>query len=270
MVDPPSASTHHHGAAVVVLGFISFQPLPITRMPNVDAPVISVTIGQFGASPAELESKVTKAIEDAVASVAGAHSHHIPDHGRISNTTILFRLETNTDRAVNDVKDAVTRARAYLPRGIDEPMSSASISLGCLFLHLRRDRAGKTPEQLSWFVETSSCASFKGCAASAALTGSATVEREIRVGLDPVRLQAVGSDRARCKPAASRQQRRSRGRTCRGWRARPGDPYARRGQDLGRILQRLASVLPSGGEVRLDDLGLVTDTVAEPRTFARF
>lgn len=108
--------------AIVALGFISFSRLPVTRMPNVDAPVISVAIGQFGASPGELEAKVTKAIEDAVSGVAGAHHITSLVTDGISITTIVFRLETNTDRAINDVKDAVTRARAFLPRGIDEPM----------------------------------------------------------------------------------------------------------------------------------------------------
>src|SRR5204863_6687203 len=75
-------------AAIVALGFISFNRLPITRMPNVDAPVISVTIVQFGASPAELESKVTKTIEDAVSSVAGAHHITSQITDGISNTTI--------------------------------------------------------------------------------------------------------------------------------------------------------------------------------------
>ena len=60
-------------AAIVALGFISFNKLPVTRMPNVDVPVVSVTVTQFGAAPAELESRVTKAVEDAVSGVqAGA------------------------------------------------------------------------------------------------------------------------------------------------------------------------------------------------------
>ena len=53
-------------AAIVALGYISFTKLPVTRMPNVDVPVVSVTVTQFGAAPAELESRVTKAVEDAV------------------------------------------------------------------------------------------------------------------------------------------------------------------------------------------------------------
>ena len=51
-------------AAMIVLGLISFSKLPVTRMPNVDAPVVSVLVTQFGAAPAELESQVTKRIEE--------------------------------------------------------------------------------------------------------------------------------------------------------------------------------------------------------------
>jgi multidrug efflux pump subunit AcrB len=133
--------------AIVALGSISFRP--VTRMPNVDVPVISVTITQFGAAPAELESRVTKAIEDAVSGVAGAHHINSVITDGISNTTILFRLETDTDRALNDVKDAVTSIRANLPRGIDEPMIQRVDIAGLPILTDAAIAPGKTPEQLS-------------------------------------------------------------------------------------------------------------------------
>ena len=77
--------------AIVALGYINFTKLPITRMPNVDVPLIVVVITQFGASPAELESQVAKKVEDAVAGVAG--SHHITSliADGASSTTIAFR-----------------------------------------------------------------------------------------------------------------------------------------------------------------------------------
>ena len=256
-------------AAIVALGFISFQKLPITLMPNVDAPVISVTIAQFGASPAELESKVTKAIEDAVASVAGAHhiSSQITDG--ISNTTIQFRLETNTDRAINDVKDAVTRARAYLPRGIDEPLVQRVDIAGLPILTYAAIAPGKTPEQLSWFVEDVVVRKLQGLRGVGSIDRIGTVEREIRVGLDPVRLQAVGLTAL----DVSRQLRGSNVDLAGGRAEVGGRDQAIRTLAGAKTLPDLAATrigLPGGGEVRLDDLGLVTDTVAEPRTFARF
>src|SRR5947199_2270026 len=108
-------------AAIVALGFQSFSKLPITRMPNVDIPIISVTVTQFGAAPAELESQVSKSIEDAVSGIEVVQHIASSITDWISTTTITFRLGTDTDRALNDVKDAVTRARPSLPRNIDEP-----------------------------------------------------------------------------------------------------------------------------------------------------
>src|SRR4030088_2450385 len=122
-------------AAIVALGYISFSKLPVTRMPNVDVPVISVTVTQFGAAPAELESQVTKAVEDALSGVDGANHINSSITDGISNTTTIFRLETDTDRALNDVKDAVTRVRVNLPRTIDEPLIQRVDIAGLPILH---------------------------------------------------------------------------------------------------------------------------------------
>src|SRR5260370_25794258 len=88
------------------IGYLSFMKIPITRMPNVDVPVIAVTVTQFGASPAELQTQVSKKIEDAVAGVEGVKHIRTMIGDGIAYTMIEFRLETSTDRALNDVKDA--------------------------------------------------------------------------------------------------------------------------------------------------------------------
>ena len=59
---------------LLVLGWVSFTKLAVTRLPSADIPVISVAVAQFGAAPAELESQVTKTIEDGVSGVEGGHS----------------------------------------------------------------------------------------------------------------------------------------------------------------------------------------------------
>src|SRR5262245_33446641 len=79
--------------ALVVLGYFSFAKLPITELPKIDLPIISVTVSQFGATPAELEVQVTKTIEDAVASIAGANRINSSIVDGISITTITFRLD---------------------------------------------------------------------------------------------------------------------------------------------------------------------------------
>jgi hydrophobe/amphiphile efflux-1 (HAE1) family protein len=256
-------------AAIMALGFISFTKLPITRMPNVDVPIITVTISQFGAAPGELESQVTKKVEDAVAGVAGAHHINSTITDGISITSITFRLGTDTDRALNDVKDSVTRIRADLPRSIDEPMIRRVDIAGLPILTYAAIAPGKTPEQLSFFVEDVVIRELQGVRGVGSVERIGSVEREIRVGLDPVRLHAVGLTAL----DVSRQLRGSNVDLA-GGRAEIGGrdqtirtlAGAKTIADLGAT--RIA--LPTGGEVRLDDLGLVSDTISEPRTFARF
>src|SRR3981189_1526563 len=256
-------------AAIVALGYISFSKLPVTRMPNVDVPVIPVTITQFGAAPAELESRVTKAVEEAVSGVAGAHHINSVITGGISSTTILFRLETDTDRALNDVKDAVTSIRANLPRGIDEPMIQRVDIAGLPILTYAAIAPGKTPEQLSWFVEDVVTRALQGVRGVARVERIGSVEREIRVGLDPVRLQSVS-----LTPLDVSRQIAGSNVDLAGGRAEiGGHDQAIRTLAGAKTVADLAATkiaMPAGGEVRLDDLGLITDTIAEPRTFARF
>ena len=255
--------------AMMVMGLIAFGKLPITRMPNVDAPVISVTVVQFGSSPTELETQVTKLIEDAVSSVTGAHHINSLITDGISNTTIIFRLETDTDRAINDVKDAIARVRVDLPRGIDEPIVQRVEIAGLPILTYAAIAPGKTPEQLSWFVQDVLVRGLQGVRGVGSVERLGSVDREIRVGLDPVKLQAVG-----LTPLSVSRQLRGTNVDLAGGRAEiGGTDQAIRTLAGAKTLADLASTrigLPTGGEVRLDDLGVVADTVAEPRSFARF
>jgi hydrophobe/amphiphile efflux-1 (HAE1) family protein len=256
-------------AAIVALGFLSFNKLPITRMPNVDAPVISVVVAQFGVGPVELETNVTRNIEDAVSSIENVrHIESIITDG-VSATTIIFDLEANTDRALNDVKDAVTRARSNLPSGIDEPRVQRVEIAGLPILTYGAIAPGKTPEQLSFFVEDVVVRELQGLRGVGSIDRIGNVEREIRVGLDPVRLQAVG-----LTPLDVSRQLRGSNVDLAGGRAEIGSrDQAIRTLAGAKTLSDLVATkiaLPTGADVRLDDLGLVTDTVAEPRTFARF
>jgi hydrophobe/amphiphile efflux-1 (HAE1) family protein len=256
-------------ATFIALGLQSYFKLPITRMPNVDVPVIAIIITQFGAAPAELESQVTKAIEDAVSGVEGVHHIDSTITDGLSNTTVTFRLETDTDRALNDVKDAVTRARPNLPQSIDEPMIQRVDVVGLPILTYAASAPGKTPEQLSWFVEDVVIRALQGVRGVANVGRIGNVEREIRVGLDPMRLQGVGLTAL----DVSRQLRGINVDLAGGRAEIGGHDQAIRtlaGADTLADLAATRISLPLGGEVRLDDLGVVTDTIAEPRTLARY
>ena len=67
-------------AVLTLLGTMSFIKLPVTRFPNIDVPIVSITVTQSGAAPTELESQVTKEVEDAVANIHRRQAHVVDDH----------------------------------------------------------------------------------------------------------------------------------------------------------------------------------------------
>ncbi|MGB3866112.1 MAG: efflux RND transporter permease subunit, partial [Xanthobacteraceae bacterium] len=254
---------------LLALGWISFTKLAVTRLPAADIPVISVAVSQFGAAPAELEAQVTKTIEDGVSGVEGVRHIASSITDGLSVTTIQFALETNTDRALNDIKDAVTRVRANLPQNVNEPLIQRVDVIGLPIVTYAAISPGKTPEQLSYFVDDVVKRALQGVRGVAQVERIGGVEREILVSLDPDRLQAAGL-------TAVDVSRRLRGTNVdlAGGRAEIGkNDQAIRTLAGAKTLQDLAGTmisLPAGGEIRLDDLGTVTDTIADRRTFARF
>jgi len=254
---------------LLALGWISFTKLAVTRLPAADIPVISVAVSQFGAAPAELEAQVTKTIEDGVSGVEGVRHIASSITDGLSVTTIQFALETNTDRALNDIKDAVTRVRANLPQNVNEPLIQRVDVIGLPIVTYAAISPGKTPEQLSYFVDDVVKRALQGVRGVAQVERIGGVEREILVSLDPDRLQAAGL-------TAVDVSRRLRGTNVdlAGGRAEIGkNDQAIRTLAGAKTLQDLAGTmisLPAGGELRLDDLGTVTDTIADRRTFARF
>ncbi|MBN9042019.1 MAG: ABC transporter permease [Rhizobiales bacterium 62-47] len=254
---------------LLVLGWMSFTKLAVTRLPSADIPVISVAVSQFGAAPAELEAQVTKTIEDGVSGVEGVRHISSSITDGLSVTTIQFALETNTDRALNDIKDAVTRVRANLPQNVNEPLIQRVDVIGLPIVTYAAISPGKTPEQLSYFVDDVVKRALQGVRGVAQVERIGGVEREILVSLDPDRLQAAGL-------TAVDVSRRLRGTNIdlAGGRAEIGkNDQAIRTLAGAKTLNELAGTmisLPAGGEVRLDDLGTVTDTIADRRTFARF
>jgi multidrug efflux pump subunit AcrB len=254
---------------LLVLGWLSFMKLAVTHLPSADIPVISVAVAQFGAAPTELESQVTKTIEDGVSGVEGVRHITSSITDGLSVTTIAFALETNTDRAINDIKDAVTRVRSNLPQNVAEPLIQRVDVIGLPIMTYAAISPGKTPEQLSYFVDDVVKRQLQGVRGVAEVARIGGVEREILVSLDPDKLQAAGLTAVYVS-----QFLRGTNEDLAGGRAEIGkNDQAIRTLAGAKTLNELAGTmipLPAGGELRLDDLGTVTDTIADRRTFARY
>ena len=255
-------------AVLTLLGLVAFRMLPVTRAPNVDVPVVAVTVTQVGAAPAELESQVTKKIEDAVANVTGVKHLTSTVTDGSSQTIIELRLEVSSDRALNDVRDAVSKIRTDLPRGIDEPIIERIDVVGQSIQTYAVTAPGLTLEGLSWFVDDVVVRELQGVAGVGQVKRIGGVAREVRVNLDPDRLASLG-----ITAGAVNAQLRATSADLSGGRGElGGQEQAIRTLASARTLEQLEAtriVLPGGRAVRLSDLATVEDTFEEPRTFAR-
>ena len=253
---------------LMLIGTMSFRSLPITKFPNIDVPLVSVVVTQSGAAPAELETQVTKRIEDAVAGTVGVKKiiSQLTD-GR-SVTTIEFRLETNTDRALNDVKDAIAKVRAELPRTVDEPVVQKIDVEGQSIVTYAVSAPGKTLEELSWHVDDVVKRKLQGGKGIGKVDRIGGVDREIRISLDPTRLNALG-----ITASDVNRQLRSTNVDLAGGRGEIGGlEQSIRTLASAKSVQDLANttiVLPGRRDAKLSDLGTITDAYDEPRSFAR-
>ncbi|UHS62067.1 efflux RND transporter permease subunit [Agrobacterium vaccinii] len=256
-------------ALLLFLGVKAFYDLPITRFPNIDVPVVAITVTQSGASPSELEAQVTKEVEDAVASISGIDEIQSTVTDGQSLTTVLFRIEKPTEEAVQDTKDAIDKIRSELPADIEEPVVSKIDVEGQAIQTFAVSSPNMTLEELSWFVDDTIKRALQGQSGIGKIDRYGGADREVRVSLNPAKLDAYGitaSDvntqlrgtnidlgSGRGQVAGNEQTIRTLGDT----------------RDVAQLSNTTIS-LSNGRFVKLSELGTVTDTYEEPKSFSRF
>ena len=119
------------------MGLFFFPQLGIDADPNLDIPTVTISVTQLGADPTELESEVTRKVEDAIAGLGNIDYIVSTITNGASNTSVNFLLGTNSDRATNDVRNAVAQIRQNLPQSINDPIVQRVDSAGRLNYVLR-------------------------------------------------------------------------------------------------------------------------------------
>ncbi|MBI1417253.1 MAG: MMPL family transporter [Limimaricola sp.] len=251
------------------LGWQAFNNLPITRFPNIDVPLVAVSVTQAGAAPAELETQVTKEIEDTIAGISGVKNINSTITDGSSTTVAEFRMEVPTDKAVQDVKDAIDRIRGTLPGDVDAPVVTRIDVEGQAIMTFAVSSPNMSLEQLSWFVDDTVTRALQGQSGIGRIDRYGGADREIAVALDPAKLDSFGISAA----AVSAQLRATN------TNLGAGRSQIASGEQAIRILGDASTVaslasttigLPSGRFVKLSDLGTVTDSYKELRSFSRF
>src|SRR5438270_114636 len=253
---------------LMLAGLISFAQMQVNNAPDIDFPAAIVTVSQPGAAPNELETQVTQRVESAIRGVNGVDEMNSTVGEGYSSTFVSFQLGTPTDRAVNDVRNAVAQIRGTLPDGILEPQITRIDADGEPISYVGAQTTDMTLEQLSWYIDNTVAKRLLGLPGIAAVQRVGGVDRTIRVVLDPAALQSQGITAAQVN-----QQLRQCNMNGAGGRSEiAGSEQSVRvlgnAQDAYQLSQTQVA-LPGGRFVKLADLGQVQDSNSEQRSIAK-
>lgn len=253
---------------LLFMGVVSFVRLPITLNPDIAFPLVLVQVLQPGAAPTDVETQILQKVEGAVAGIGNIHnitSLALEGQARIF---IEFNIGTPIDRAVADVRDAVAKVRVNLPDGIKEPTVQREDVDGGAIVYYALGTTTLSEQELSWFIDNTITKRLLGVPGVAQVSRGGGVSREIRVELDPARMQALGITAVQVN-----QQIRQLNLDSPGGRAQVGGgEQAIRVLGGARTALQLANtqiMLPGGRFARLADIANVSDSVGEIRSISR-
>ena len=177
---------------LMLAGILSFRAMDINNQPDIEFPGAQIIVAQPGAAPEELENQVTQRVEAAVRNITGVDEVNSFVSEGSSRTMVQFAIGTPIDRAINDVRDAVANIRSDLPQGILQPQVNRVDIAGGPIAYYSVESTAMTLEELSWFVDNTVAKRLLAVPGMAQVRRSGGVSREIRVILDPDRMQAYG------------------------------------------------------------------------------
>ena len=252
---------------LTLIGIMSFRAMKIQNFPDIDLPTVMVTAALPGAAPSQLETEVARKIENSVATLQGVKHIYTKIQDGTAIITVEFRLEKPTQQAVDDVRDAVARVRSDLPGDLRDPVITKMELSGAPILTYTVNSSRMDDEALSWFVDNNITKLLLGVRGVGAVSRVGGVTREVRVELDPSRLQALNATAADISRQLRQiQQEASGGRADVGGAEQSVRTIAtvQSAEELGRI----EITLSNGRHVRLNQVATVRDTTAEQRSAA--
>ncbi|MFS0772088.1 efflux RND transporter permease subunit [Sphingomonas sp. 1P08PE] len=178
--------------ALTIAGIVSFSRMSVNDSPEITFPAVYVRIAQPGAAPTEIETQITQRVEAAIRSLEGVDEINSTISEGSSGTFVQFTFETPVDRAVTDVRDAISTIRGELPDGVIEPQVERVIINNGSVATWSVEGSDMTLEELSNFVDRVVRKRLLGIPGMQNVEMTGGVDRAIRVILDPAKMQSLG------------------------------------------------------------------------------
>jgi multidrug efflux pump subunit AcrB len=252
---------------LTLAGLMSFSAMKIQNFPDIELPTVLVSAALPGAAPAQMETEVARKIENSVATIQGIKHIYTSVQDGLATVTVEFRLERELQEALDDVRDAVQRVRSDLPADLRDPVVRKMELAGLPILTYTVASSRMDDESLSWFVDNQIAKAMLAVRGVGAVSRVGGVTREVWVELDPNKLLALNATAA----DISRQLRQVQQEASGGRADLGGAEQSVRTIATVHSAQELAQMqiaLSDGRRVRLDQVALVRDTVAERRSAA--
>jgi multidrug efflux pump subunit AcrB len=253
--------------ALTLAGIMSFMSMEVQNDPDIEFPVVVVSISQPGAAPSEMTTQITQKVESAIRSVQGVRN--IDGSASEGNTTVSAEFEIGDDinAAVSEVKNAVDQIRGDLPDGILEPQIFKVATSSDPIAYFAVEASDMTLEQLSWFVDDTVARRLLAVEGMASVSRNGGVNREIRVVLDPAKMQSLGVTAAQVNAVLRQQNVNAAG----------GQSEIAGSRQSVRVLGNAANAfelgqsqiaLGGGRSIKLSDIAEVTDGFSEQKAMA--
>jgi len=177
---------------LTILGIQSYNRLKVQNFPDLDLPRIQIVVGLDGASPQQIETEITRKIEDAVAAVTLIdHITSTVKTGQ-SITNVSFYLDKDSQVALDEIKSTVDSVRSDLPQAATTPIiTKDTIASSVLVSYIVKDKS-KSEEELSWFIDNDISKAVLECNGIGNITRIGGVTREIQVNLNPLAIMKLG------------------------------------------------------------------------------
>jgi HAE1 family hydrophobic/amphiphilic exporter-1 len=255
-------------AALIVLGAVSYESLGLDLMPKTDAAVVSVQANLPGASAEEIETQITKRIEEAVNTISGIDELRASSDQGNSRVTINFTLERDIESATQDVRDKLAQIVNQFPRDT-RPMQITKMDPDAQPIFTFAVSGPRAPKELTEITEKRVKQELETVKDVGSVGYNGERKREIQLLVDADRLNAYGLTIEQVRTAVQRQNVEIPGGQ---FTAGPADVALRtmgRIKDVEDFNRIVISYRADGSVITFRDVGRVQDSVQEVRSATR-
>ncbi len=177
---------------IIIMGLMNLSQLPVALMPDMTLPYAAVFTNYPGAGPEEVEEKVTKPVESALATINNIDKITSTSNSGSSMIMIQFKFGTNIDTSMTDIRDKVSEVESELPKGIRKPQAMKFNFAGMPIITYTITAKNLSLAQLQTIADNKIKSRLARIPEIASVSIAGGHKRQVQVSVDPVKAENYG------------------------------------------------------------------------------